>query len=216
MGRARRGSRDRVKVIDAVVLRGGVEIENPLETALEFVEAYSAYDSHDSRAPHTFDESDLRLANRGGARISATEIAAILERRGRIERALRKVQPDASLSEATSSIPWIPLTQLFEAFAGIRGVGFSKMTKALHGVRAGSPPPAPPGRRSDRRSGRTSGLHHDLDRLAVVHRTVAVRYLVEADDPVEDAARLDPAFEDVWEKLLDVRADRGGAAAHAD
>src|SRR5439155_197786 len=57
VGRARRGSRDRVKVIDAVVLRGGVEIENPLETALEFVEAYSAYDSHDSRAPHTFDES---------------------------------------------------------------------------------------------------------------------------------------------------------------
>jgi hypothetical protein len=35
-------------------------------------------------------------------------MAAILERRGEIERALRKVQLDASLADATTSIPWIP------------------------------------------------------------------------------------------------------------
>ena len=29
-------------------------------------------------------------------------------------------------------MPWMPLEQLFDAFAGIRGVGFSKMTKTLH------------------------------------------------------------------------------------
>ena len=29
-------------------------------------------------------------------------------------------------------MPWLALRQLFDAFAGIRGVGFSKMTKALH------------------------------------------------------------------------------------
>jgi len=29
-------------------------------------------------------------------------------------------------------VPWEPLSRLFDAFAGIRGVGFSKMTKALH------------------------------------------------------------------------------------
>ena len=29
-------------------------------------------------------------------------------------------------------MPWLPLRQLFGAFAGIRGVGYSKMTKALH------------------------------------------------------------------------------------
>ena len=132
MGCVGRGSRGRVKAIDAVVLRDGVEIENPLEAALEFVEAYSAYDAHDPTAPHTFDESDLRLANRGGARISAAEIAAILERRGRIERALRSIDPDASLAGPVGSIPWAPLTRLFDAFADIRGVGFSKMTKALH------------------------------------------------------------------------------------
>jgi hypothetical protein len=56
----------------------------------------------------------------------------ILERRGEIERALRRIHPDASLADATSSIPWIPLTLLFNAFADIRGIGFSKMTKALH------------------------------------------------------------------------------------
>ena len=60
------------------------------------------------------------------------EIAAILERRRKIERALRQIHAAASLADATSSIPWIPLTRLFDAFADIRGVGFSKMTKALH------------------------------------------------------------------------------------
>ena len=52
----------------------------------------------------SFDESDLRHANRGGARISAAEIAAILERQGEIERALRRIGADASLADAPSSI----------------------------------------------------------------------------------------------------------------
>jgi hypothetical protein len=115
-----------------IILRGGVEIENPLEVALEFLEAYSSYEAYDSPGPVSFDERDLRLANRGGARISAAEIAAILERRGQIEHALREIHPDTSLAGQTSSIPWVPLTRLFEAFADIRGVGFSKMTKTLH------------------------------------------------------------------------------------
>jgi uncharacterized protein DUF6308 len=115
-----------------IVLRGGVEVERPLELALEFLAAYSGYDADESSGPASFDEGDLRLANRGGARISAGEIAAILERRGEIERALGTICPDASLLEAASSVPWVPLTRLFEAFADIRGVGFSKMTKALH------------------------------------------------------------------------------------
>lgn len=115
-----------------IILRGGVEVDNPLELALEFLAAYSSYEADDSLGPTSFDERDLKGANRGGARISAAEIAAILERRAEIERALRKVHPDASLADATSSIPWITLTRLFDAFADIRGIGFSKMTKALH------------------------------------------------------------------------------------
>jgi hypothetical protein len=83
-------------------------------------------------SPASFDESDLRRANRGGARISAAEIAAVLERRARIERALHSIDAYASLADGDDSIPWIPLTQLFDAFADISGIGFSKMTKALH------------------------------------------------------------------------------------
>src|SRR5438105_2247093 len=44
-----------------------------------------------------------------------------------------------------------------------------------------------------------SGLDHDLDRFAFVHRPVAVRHLIEARDPIEDSTRFDPALEDVWE-----------------
>jgi hypothetical protein len=118
--------------VSAIILRSGIEVENPLELALEFLAAYSSHEAYGSTGAASFGESDLRLANRGGARISAAEIAVILERRGEIERALRRIHPDASLADATSSIPWIPLTLLFNAFADIRGIGFSKMTKALH------------------------------------------------------------------------------------
>ena len=76
-----------------IILRDGLEIEDPLGAALEFVEAYPGYDSPD-RSPTSFDESDLRRANRGGARVSAAEIAVVLERRGRVERALRSIDPE--------------------------------------------------------------------------------------------------------------------------
>ena len=122
----------RVAHMSTIILRGGIEVENPLELALEFLEAYSGYEARDSMGPDSFDEGDLRQANRGGARISAAEIAAILERRGEIEGALREIRPATSLADRASGIPWLPLTRLFDAFSDIRGVGFSKMTKALH------------------------------------------------------------------------------------
>jgi hypothetical protein len=118
--------------VTTILLRGGSEVENPFGVALAFLEAYGSLEVWDSARPWSFDESDLRLANRGGARISAAEIAAILVRRGEIERALRKIPPAASLAGPESAIPWVPLTQLFGAFADIRGVGFSKLTKALY------------------------------------------------------------------------------------
>jgi len=115
-----------------VILREGVEVEHPLDVALAFFEAYSGYEAGDSSRPNSFDERDLRRANRGGARISAAEIEAILERRRAIERGLRAIPLGASLADVTGSIPWSPMTRLFDGFADIRGVGFSKMTKALH------------------------------------------------------------------------------------
>jgi len=114
-----------------VVLRKGVIIGDPLGVILGVLTAYGL-DTGGPSAPGSFDEPDLRLANRDGARISAPEIAAILERRRAIERALRAIAPDASLAGAAVSVPWLPLGQLFGAFAGIRGVGMSKMTKALY------------------------------------------------------------------------------------
>jgi hypothetical protein len=125
---------DRVttKSLRPVVLRNGDDIEDPLRVVLGFLETNWAFDVRDASGPASFGEPDLRLANRGGARISAAEIATILERRRAIERALRAIAPGASLARAANSVPWLPLRQLFDAFAEIRGVGFSKMTKALH------------------------------------------------------------------------------------
>jgi hypothetical protein len=114
-----------------VVLRNGVVIEDPLGVVLGLFTAYRLDTGGPSR-PESFGEPDLRLANRDGARISAAEIAAVLERRPAIERALRAMAPDASLTGAADSVPWLPLGQLFGAFGGIRGVGMSKMTKALY------------------------------------------------------------------------------------
>jgi hypothetical protein len=127
------GYADRVTTMPfrPVVLRNGVVIEDPLGVILGFLKAYRLDAGGPSR-PASFAEPDLRLANRDGARISAAEIAAILKRRRAIERALRAVAPDASLAGAAASVPWLPLGQLFGAFAGIRGVGMSKMTKALY------------------------------------------------------------------------------------
>jgi uncharacterized protein DUF6308 len=45
---------------------------------------------------------------------------------------LREIGPDVSLAGSTRAIPWALLTGLFDAFAEIGGIGFSKMTKALH------------------------------------------------------------------------------------
>jgi uncharacterized protein DUF6308 len=169
-----------------IVLRDGLEIEDPLETTLRFVQAFPAYDSRDSR-PNRFDESDLRHANRGGARISSAEIAAILEPRGQIERALRSIAPEASLADADESIPWRSLTRLFDAFAEISGIGFSKMTKALHPKRPALIPlldsvvqaylatgerTAPPASFGERATTLVAGYKQDLDRNLAALREV--------------------------------------------
>jgi hypothetical protein len=114
-----------------VVLRKGIVIDDPLGVVLGLLKAYRLDVSAFSR-PTSFGESDLRLANQDGARISAAEIAAILKRRRAIEWALKAIALNASLAGAADSVPWLPLGQLFGAFAGIRGVGVSKMTKALY------------------------------------------------------------------------------------
>jgi hypothetical protein len=114
-----------------VVLRKGIDIEDPLNVVLTFLQGGRRFDAADP-APASFAESDLRRANRGGARISAEQIAAILERGRTIERALRTIAPAASLAGPAKAVPWPALGRLFDAFADIKGVGFSKMTKTLY------------------------------------------------------------------------------------
>jgi hypothetical protein len=190
----------------AVFLRGGVEVENPVELARQFLEAYSSYEAGEGSGAFSFDETDLRLANRGGARISAAQIAAILARRGLIERALREILPDASLAGAPSSIPWNPLTSLFEGFADIHGVGFSKMTKALHRKRPALipmldsvvqvylAPDAPraqrPGSFGERATALVRSYKRDLDRNRAVLRA-AQRELASAGHGLTEVRLLD-------------------------
>ena len=119
--------------IQPIVLRDGFDIEDPLSVVLGFLEErWLQRDASQPSEPASFGEADLRRANRGGARISAAEIGVILGRRRAIEEALQAIDPRASLPGAAASVPWPPLRQLFDAFANIRGVGFSKMTKTLH------------------------------------------------------------------------------------
>jgi Family of unknown function (DUF6308) len=169
-----------------VTLRKAVVIDDPLKVVLGFVGARWQIDLSNPSQPAAFGETDLRLANRHGARTSAAEIEVILERRRAIERALRSIAPNASLAASASSVPWHPLRQLFDAFADIRGVGFAKMTKALHPKRPALIPmldsvvqgylrdddpgvPAPFGARA---VGLVRGYKRDLDRNRAAVRAV--------------------------------------------
>jgi hypothetical protein len=169
-----------------VVLRNGVDIEDPLSVVLGFPKAPWRFDVSDPSRSASFGESDLRLANRAGARISAVQIAGILERRRAIEQALQAIAPGASLAGAADSVPWLPLRQLFDAFADIRGVGFSKMTKALYPKRPALIPlldsivqkylqDADLGAQApfaERALGLVRGYQHDLDRNQAALRAV--------------------------------------------
>jgi hypothetical protein len=118
--------------VPPVVLRNGVVVGDALGTVLAWLKGPWHFDVGDPARSAPFGEADLRLANQGGARISAAEIAAVLGRRGMIDRALQAIAPGASLAAEADSVPWIALRQLFDAFTGIPGIGFAKMTKALH------------------------------------------------------------------------------------
>jgi Family of unknown function (DUF6308) len=122
----------RERSVRPVVLRDGVEIADPLGVVLGLIGAFRPIAASDGAGPAVFDEADLRAANRNGARISAAQIEVILGRRRAIERALRAIAPEASLAGPKTSIPWPALRRLFDAFADVKGVGCSKMTKALH------------------------------------------------------------------------------------
>ena len=187
-----------------VVLRSGLVIDDPLRVVLGFVEARWRADVSEPARSASFGEPDLRLANRDGARISAAEIAAVLERRPAIERALRAIAPQASLAGAADSVPWLALRQLFDAFADIRGVGFAKMTKALHPKRPALIPlldsivqkyltgddPGAEARFAERAIGLVRGYKRDLDRNRAALRA-ARQHLVTRNYELTEVRILD-------------------------
>src|SRR6476646_7543406 len=59
-------------------------------------------------------------------------------------------------------------------------------------------------------------LDEELDRLALVHRPVAVRYVGQRPRTVEYPAGLDSAVEDIGQQFLDIGARRGGTAGDSD
>ena len=82
----------------AIFLRNGVEIDDPLGVLLGFLEPDRYFEIGDPSPPESFGEVDLRMANRDGARISSAQIAEILERRPSIQGALEAIAPGASLA----------------------------------------------------------------------------------------------------------------------
>lgn len=185
-----------------VALRNGADVDDPLTMVLGFLEAYWHLEASAQLPPSSFVEADVRLANRGGARISAAQIAEILERRRAIERALRRIPADASL--AGKAVPWVPLRELFDAFAGIRGVGFSKTTKALYRKRPALIPildsvvqtyleeddPGAAAPFGERALGFVRGYKRDLDRNRVPLRALR-RELARRNYPLTEARILD-------------------------
>src|SRR4029453_2690559 len=88
--------------IQPVVLRNGFDIVDPVSVVLGFLERWHFEVSPASEFA-SFAEPDLRRANRGGARISAAEIEAILGRSRAIKRALGTIAAEASFAGGGTS-----------------------------------------------------------------------------------------------------------------
>jgi hypothetical protein len=119
----------------ALIFRNGIQLDDPTQLALLFLEndySYRSYDSVRIPADDVLREDDLRIANRIGARMSAAEVAGILEHAAEMEAALRRIAPEASLADAEDAIPWDALHELYSAPSDVSGIGLAKLTKALH------------------------------------------------------------------------------------
>jgi hypothetical protein len=118
-----------------LVFRNGIQLLDPLRLAQLFLEAdwsYRSYDLVPTVPDDVLRREDIRVGNQIGARMSASEIDAVMERRGPIEAALKRIPGNASLEAPSEEVPWEGLHDLFEAVSGIPGVRLPKVTKALH------------------------------------------------------------------------------------
>jgi hypothetical protein len=124
-----------VTASNAIQLRSGVVIEEPLTYALEFIAkdgSYRAYDLVPVAHDETLTYEDVRLANMIVARMPPRVINNILDRATRIEAALARIPRDATLVTPDSEVPWDGIRMLFEAMTGVEEVGLPRATKVLH------------------------------------------------------------------------------------
>jgi hypothetical protein len=100
-----------------LTFRNGVEIEDPVRSALAFLENDYSYRSYDSRiVEHNASVSldDIKVANRIGARMSAAESEALYGRRHTFNSALVRIPADSSLCDPDDAIPWDALHEFTE------------------------------------------------------------------------------------------------------
>ena len=95
-----------------------VRIEDPLRVVLGFLETWRFRHQQSYSRPTWFDESSLRLANRGGARISAAEIATMLSGAAQSSEPYGGIASNASLAARQNTVPWPTLST---ALRHIRG-----------------------------------------------------------------------------------------------
>jgi hypothetical protein len=116
-------------------LSNGTVIEDPVTVALAFFGTGAGYRNYDA-APvaqdNTLTEADVRVANRSTARMSNAVVAGILSRRAAVGAALRRIPPDASLTDEETTIPWDGLRSLVAAFDGVPAIGLARITKVMH------------------------------------------------------------------------------------
>ena len=115
-----------------IVLRHGIEVENALEPTLEFLDAYPSTFAEDASptdrsARTTWTGKPWRCRASRPPRSRRFSSA-----RARSSGGCEESPPDASLAGAAALDPLERAHRLFEGFAGIRGIGLSKVTKTLH------------------------------------------------------------------------------------
>lgn len=122
-------------MLPKIKLRSGLQIEDPLRLALDFIEqdgSYRTYDLASVAQDNLLTESDIRVANAMIARMSPRVMSGIFARAPVINAALARVPPAATLAGPEGSIPWRALELLMQAVDGIPEVRLARQTKVLH------------------------------------------------------------------------------------
>jgi hypothetical protein len=124
----------------AIRLQDGTEIQNCEQEILRY--SNRRFEDRTDRSYRNYDrceppvipdcslvEHDIRVANKMQARMSSKVCQLVLNKRVKIESALKRIPPDCDLAD--DDVPWNHLTELFDATI-MKGVRLARATKILH------------------------------------------------------------------------------------